>query len=134
MQDSSKLREARELISDPHRWTQGWMATDRDGYPCHPNSKWASSWCTLGALEKVDATGQDLQDVRDAVPMRWRHKVATYNDVPWHKHRHILRVFDRAIKRREKAYAKYQKQFGTAVELQKGEAVTADSHDQELAA
>lgn len=45
---------AKDLLSDPDRWTKGSMAVDRLGYRVSPNSESACRWCLAGALLRCD--------------------------------------------------------------------------------
>jgi hypothetical protein len=54
------LIEARDLISDPRRWTQHDMAILENGRACDPNHPTACAWCADGAVYKIignDPTG-----------------------------------------------------------------------------
>lgn len=44
------LEKARDLISDPDRWTQGELARGPNGRPLGPCSPHAVRWCAAGAL------------------------------------------------------------------------------------
>lgn len=44
------LRRARERISDPARWTQGWFARNAAGNKTTSVSADACRWCAAGAL------------------------------------------------------------------------------------
>ena len=99
------LKEARELISDPERWTQGEDARDEDGLPVHPDDSDATCWCTLGALHRV-ATGNDkttvfmeIQKAVDLLPgiRSQGYYAAKFNDA--HSHDEVLALFDHAISR-----------------------------------
>lgn len=48
-----KLIEARDLISDPDRWAQGWFAYDAQNQPVNYDHELACKWCALGAINKV---------------------------------------------------------------------------------
>lgn len=47
------LRRAREIISDPAKWTQGAFARDSQGSMIPPNHTAACSWCAIGALSRA---------------------------------------------------------------------------------
>jgi len=44
------LTEARELISDPERWTTGIYAVDADGNDVVSTDPKACKWCSIGAV------------------------------------------------------------------------------------
>src|SRR5262245_38742159 len=54
---------ARELVSDPHRWTQGPLARTRDGLGTQPEDPSAYSFCLVGALIRAahDLMGENKQ-------------------------------------------------------------------------
>jgi hypothetical protein len=56
----AKLQEAKALISDDSRWTQGINAVDRDGRAVHASHPHACKWCARGALQKVFGIFQDF--------------------------------------------------------------------------
>lgn len=96
------LKDARELISDPSRWTQGQEARGRFGQTVTANSAFACAWCTIGAVSKVSAS-EHVQDVikafnylGDALPGENR-LLSTFNDS--HGHADVMALFDRAIER-----------------------------------
>ena len=98
------LVAARELISDPARWTQGVGARDTDGEGVNSLSEHAVCWCSIGATYKVtDARVNDYQranDVLDAVANdRGYMDVIKFNDT--RSHSEVLALWDGAI-----AYAK----------------------------
>lgn len=97
------LRAARELISDPSRWTQRWFARDIDGERTTYNSAKAACWCADGAILKCTDNAEYLSvnilDFMDYVICNESgHKHAClgwYNDN--HSHAEVLAIFDRAI-------------------------------------
>lgn len=44
------LEAARDLLSDPERWTQGVFARDENGVQVRPKDASACKWCLLGAV------------------------------------------------------------------------------------
>ena len=55
MKDSMRviLTEARQLIAEPEKWTQGAFARDRDGGAVDAEAEEARSFCAYGALLKA---------------------------------------------------------------------------------
>lgn len=47
------LRDAKELISNPERWTQKVCARTRYAMEIDPSSDLATSWCAVGATVKA---------------------------------------------------------------------------------
>jgi hypothetical protein len=94
------LRRAREIISDPGRWTQGTFARDEDGNSCDPRDDFACRWCALGAVTKAavilgadDGIGSGAVDLLyEAQPLA---TVVAINDIQGHEA--ILALFDRAL-------------------------------------
>jgi hypothetical protein len=92
------LKAARQLITDPAKWTQGEFARDVDGSASFALSERAHCYCALGALEKVIGR----PDYTDAYDKLWRvcrtkfgTDVAAFNDT--HTHAEVLALFDAAI-------------------------------------
>lgn len=95
------LIAARDLISDPKRWTQGVLARDSNGNNDSVYGETACSFCASGALLRVSrgffteairalmvADGQDPNDLEAPT-------VPIFNDT--HTHAEVLALFDRAI-------------------------------------
>lgn len=102
------LKAARDLISDPARWTQREYARDQFGNSAMATDGYATCWCALGAIRKV--TGRENDIYRPAVAQLARHcqvvdipagwAVSTHNDT--HDHAEVLALFDAAIENLEK--------------------------------
>jgi hypothetical protein len=93
------LKAARELISDPSRWTQGAAARNDAGNETNSTSPDATCFCSLGAITKVvGAPGERRRVVknllREGLPEGHSY-IAVFNDT--HTHEEVLAVFDRAI-------------------------------------
>ena len=92
------LRAARELLSDPARWTKGAWAEDGAGMEVSPVSPNAVCWCVEGALmrvsgvEVVTAVGFALEALANVVG-----DIAWYNDAATTQFSDILTALDRAI-------------------------------------
>lgn len=98
------LKAARELISDPDRWTTKASARDAEGRHVHACDPDAVSWCALGAIVRSVGTRDDLHDNDYASNAAIRlsnaltrddSRVATVNDEQGHAA--ILALFDKAI-------------------------------------
>lgn len=100
------LIAARDVIADPKRWCQNALALTATGEQCFANSKHATQWCGIGALEYAS---KDLLAKRDA-RLRLHDSAlvlfpesdngtmlaaAAVNDQLGHEA--IIRVFDHAI-------------------------------------
>lgn len=102
----SNVREiliaARELISDPARWTQGASARTRDGNAALVDDPSACSWCALGATaheaRRLDGFAS-ADALRDAIVLL--DTLAGPNRLPFFNdhgsHESVLALFDRAI-------------------------------------
>ena len=100
------LVQARELISDPERWTTGFVAVDHRGEPTSATHPHATAWCASGAIWHVvgdsraenlgpwnalsEALGGSVDD----------HTIPVTNDGP-DGHEKILAGFDKAIAKLE---------------------------------
>lgn len=96
------LREARDLISDPARWTRHELARDKDGNAVHPTSEEATCWCAQGALAKVHGRENYLSSRSYALlsshaspQWRFRAEPSYVNDC--NGHQATLAMYDRAI-------------------------------------
>lgn len=94
------LKEARELISVPERWTQDSSARDSYGEPVGPHSKYAVCWCSTGAIDKScggELGGLDLyRSATTSLREPMKLPVIIYNDN--HTHAEVLSMFDEAIR------------------------------------
>lgn len=95
------LREARALISDPDRWTQGTRALDKGGKAVEAQDKAAVCWCAEGAMMKVSGRplrcAPGLYELRAAAgDLFHTYNIWGVNDQYWHDE--VLQMFDRAIK------------------------------------
>lgn len=91
------LTEARELLSDENKWTQGWLARDKDGEPVDERQVEAVCFCSVGAIYVTS-------DPFTPVPYSARKyleaivgNVPNWNDHTNRKHSEILEAFDKAI-------------------------------------
>jgi hypothetical protein len=95
------IRRAREIISDPVKWTQGSFARDKYGNTIEPISPYACRWCALGAIARaakdLDVRPGDgaaavdrLYDISDGM-----RTVVSINDNAGHAA--ILALFDKAL-------------------------------------
>lgn len=85
------LRAARDLISDPKKWTQGAYARDANGDLCRCEGPEAASWCAFGVLwGRQDATYYLVMCLPDSYKT-----VAAFNDCSTHEE--VLALYARAI-------------------------------------
>jgi hypothetical protein len=91
------LKAARQLISDPAKWTQGEVARDKSGKGLdHALSGGAVCWCSLGAIRKVVENYDDFDEAYDILRDKGKIKqIANFNDT--HTHAEVLALFDAAI-------------------------------------
>jgi len=93
------LKKARELISDPDRWTKGEMARTMFGASVSANDSKATCWCVMGAIHhetKDDPflAGSVYQMVRAQLQGR---SVSEFNDDPNTTHEAVMTLLDKAI-------------------------------------
>ena len=107
------LIKARELISDPERWTQGVYARNRSGHRVIYYESDACRFCSLGAIRRsVSETGGfDLKREMDATSIlaraiagvsprkQWSSEAVVFEFNDTHTHAEVLAAFDRAIER-----------------------------------
>lgn len=105
------LREARELISDPERWTWGYFAYDAKGNMVEAREISAVCWCASGAILKVTVGGKGaLAEATGCLrKVVANGDIVALNDGPQPpltkgrpryapaRHRKVLAAFDRAI-------------------------------------
>jgi hypothetical protein len=63
--DRQVLEEAIELIDDPRKWIKKSFARNKSGLAVDSLSRYAVSWCAIGALRK--ATGARKQENTDQI-------------------------------------------------------------------
>ena len=90
------LKDARDLISDRRRWTQGQYAVSRDGKSVFisPANKDAYAFCSIGACLRVG--GYVPSYLEHAAKNRGYFQLWEANDSM--KHAEVLEMFDEAIR------------------------------------
>ena len=92
------LRAARDLISDPARWTQDELARDADGEEICPTEELAVCYCSFGAIQRFtkenEMTDAD-NHLQDVCLRLFGISVIELNDT--HTHAEVLALFDAAI-------------------------------------
>jgi len=91
------LKAARQLISDPAKWTQGEYARDADGNGVRAWSEDATCFCAYGAIQRfteAEDSGVDFF-LKKACADKFQLDVVTLNDT--HTHAEVLALFDAAI-------------------------------------
>ena len=89
------LKAARQLITDPAKWTQGWLARNALGEHADVDSSSAVCFCSIGALCRVGSVAyygaQRIleRNISDGLSLGW------FNDT--HTHAEVLALFDAAI-------------------------------------
>ena len=94
------LKAARQLISDPAKWTQGEFARDATGYAVRPINDDCVCFCALGAIAHVDKThklrGSAAEKYLSKLCEKSRNiSIGIFNDT--HTHAEVLALFDAAI-------------------------------------
>jgi hypothetical protein len=91
------LKAARQLITDPAKWTQGVAARNRLGVSIDPLAEDAFCFCSIGAIRNVVA--EDHYTFERASDALRSHSptgvIAGYNDT--HTHAEVIALFDAAI-------------------------------------
>ena len=86
------LKDARELIGDPARWTQDAYARNVDGKTTDPLNPDAVCWCAVGSIIKF--TGSRLTEF---VLSKYANGMSLISFNDNHTHAEVLSVFDRSI-------------------------------------
>lgn len=94
------LKAARQLISDPAKWTQTYYARDASGYPVPPTSLEAVCFCALGSIEH--AANKNLLTLTETIAIienvaLSEHAMAVFELNDTHTHAEVLALFDAAI-------------------------------------
>lgn len=90
------LKAARDLISDPARWTQVVFARDSIGMDVEPTSYRAVCFCSIGAIRKFERKMSDAEKTLLGVCSKIHDTyVEEFNDT--HTHAEVLALFDAAI-------------------------------------
>ena len=92
------LREAKELISDPKKWTQLAAARDDRGERCPIKSDRAVAFCAYGACERVGDVHAVIHFLdRAALNLYDRANAVALNDSQFTTHELVMQMFDMAI-------------------------------------
>jgi hypothetical protein len=99
------VTRARQLISDPARWTQGELAKRKNGLPIEPSDPDAYRFCAVGALTRAasDLTGDFF--AADALATEVHVALLSFAEIPAGQtlecindfgegHATILKIFD----------------------------------------
>ena len=92
------LKAARDLISDPARWTQGWFAKNERGLNVSEDHPDACCWCVLGAMKRVSSSSIGFHQAAAILRNRSMFRLfdlSEFNDT--HTHAEVLALFDAAI-------------------------------------
>ena len=99
MNTAKILTQARDLISNPLRYTTKELARDWDGYVVDPRDEEACAWCAQGAIYKVTAYGEGraaFVKLHRKSRCLFAMSVSEVNDRLGHSA--IMRLFDHAIR------------------------------------
>lgn len=90
------IAAARELISDPKRWTRGAYARNEQGAACGARNPAAVCWCASGALIKCGGGAPFAGGISDALlELLKRECIVHKNDDEGHAS--VLAAFDRVL-------------------------------------
>lgn len=97
MKTSDILVAAKELLSDPSRWTKGALARNENGEQISYNATTATCWCTVGAVARVAKENNQFADpVMEILTEVASPLILTeYNDAA--QHYEIMYMFNLAI-------------------------------------
>lgn len=95
------LRDARELISHPARWTKGVNSRSLPGYGF-------TAFCSVGAIgESLDKSNRHLEEIANHISMLLARAanlsglpmfaIPKWNDAPGRTHAEVIAAFNRAI-------------------------------------
>jgi hypothetical protein len=88
------LKAARDLISDPARWTQGAFARDATGAKSRLYLEQAVCFCAVGAIRRVYVPPVAIGSLLKQLPKDCQ-TLGHFNDT--HTHAEVLALFDAAI-------------------------------------
>lgn len=102
MSSYTTLRNVRELLSDPRRWTRGSVARTADDAETHPRSPNAVAWCLIGAAEHCATDRHSYWAARSALLEEVTRRqpgagIPRFNDMATHDE--ILSVVEAALHR-----------------------------------
>lgn len=97
MKPSEILKEAREIIGAPNRWTQGCFARAMDGYEIDYTDARAECFCAQGAIYRLEPPLLAGIDAEEFLMRAVGCKIPQFNDAPGRTHSEILAAFDKAI-------------------------------------
>lgn len=89
------IRGARALIAKG--WTQGASARDHRGQPTSPLGPFATSFCLIGAIKRVQCGEREAEEARAMIRERIGdgELIANWNDAPGRTQAEVLEVLDR---------------------------------------
>ena len=110
MNSVNTLRRARDLISDPKKWTKGAMGRKRNGDAVVADdvkSIDVVKWCMSGALRKAANKDDNIYAnvywyCVDSIPTQENESLHRFNDHPSTTHQDVMSVFDRAISKADR--------------------------------
>jgi hypothetical protein len=102
MSSYSTLRNVRELLGDPRKWTRGAIARTADDSETHPRSPNAASWCLIGAAEACAPDRLSYWAARSALVAEISRRVPgtgipRFNDTATHEE--LLAIIEGALRR-----------------------------------
>jgi hypothetical protein len=83
-------------------WCQCAEARDKNGKPCDPRSRKATSWCLTGAVDKATGNASDANcglymDVLEQVGNKGGKCIEYWNDADGRKKEEVLELIDNLI-------------------------------------
>ncbi len=107
MQILETLKQIRNVIPIPQRWTKGVSAVTNKGMQCEPNDIYACRFCLEGAINRVTGktfTTPEFKEIEKAILYQvnvnydrsWQ-AISEFNDADTTTHKDILEAIDDAI-------------------------------------
>ena len=105
MTERELLKSARALLAHEGVWCQGASALDEGGLACSPESRWAVSWCLIGAVETIAAqnavkgsiTVSALDIILRTIDGPDHEGIVSWNDATGRTQDQVLTLLDSAI-------------------------------------
>lgn len=97
MKPSETIKCARDLLSDPNKWTKGELARNADDKPVGETQSDACKWCVEGALRWCDRGPSFYANWSKVQAALGTNKIHEKNDAEWMDHAKLLEWLDSGI-------------------------------------
>jgi len=99
MKVSELLKQAKSLIEDEEHWCCGLPAKDKAGNLCFAESPEAVSWCSVGALWKINPPSRIENGAYALLRKHMGMNIDNFNDS--YTHKEVMKAWDAAIQEAE---------------------------------